>query len=133
MTDEIAPKSKGGRPKGSKNATTLLQEAVLTESQDIILNEFPKIVRAVVKKAAEGDLKAAKLIMDRVIPARKAIEHNQAKGNTGVTIVVQGIAQVEEGRPVLEHNLDKLELIQQEEIPNERQTSSGRQRQDEPE
>lgn len=104
-----------GRPRGSRNASTLLQEAVLSKSEDIILREFPKIVKAVVQKAKEGDMQAAKMIMDRVIPARKAIEHQQGNGNQGVTIVVQGIAQVEEGKSVLEHNLDKVEYIQPEE------------------
>lgn len=110
-----------GRPLGSKNASTLLQEAVLNDSQDIILKEFPKIVKAVVAKAKEGDMKAAKMIMDRVIPARKAIEHNQGRGDAGVTIVVQGIAQIEEGKPAppLEvSETEELELIESEEEDN---------------
>ena len=103
------------------------------------MKEFPKIVKAVVAKAKEGDLKAAKMLMDRVIPARKAIEHRQAEGNTGVTIVVQGIAQVEEGKPVIDGTLDteKLEFsipIETEEvIQNERTSSSGRNSEAQPE
>ena len=106
-----------GRPKGSKNVSTLLQEAVITESTDVILKHFSAIVKKAVEKAEEGDLKAIKMIMDRVIPVRKAIEHRQGQGNAGVTIVVQGIAHVEDGKPVIEvkpETLDKLEETQDE-------------------
>ncbi len=108
-----------GRPLGSKNASTILQEAVLNNSEKQILEEFPKIVKAVVDKAKAGDLKAAKMLMDRVIPVRKAIEHRNTNENKGVTIIVQGIPQVEEGKPVIEvkpetENLEKLEVIEHE-------------------
>ena len=98
-----------GRPTGSKNASTILKESLLTESSDIIMKEFPKIVKAVVKAAGDGDMRAAKMLFDRVIPARKAVEHIQADGNKGITIIVQGIAKVEEGKPVIEHQTDAIE------------------------
>ena len=127
---QLSGLNRKGRPKGAKNAKTLLQEAVITQSEDIIMKHFPKIVKAVVAQAEQGDLTAAKMIFDRVIPVRKAVEHKNVDSNQGVTIVVQGIPQVDNGRAVIEYKEqrdalednsgDKLDLTTKEEISNER-------------
>lgn len=96
MTDEVAKRGRG-RPKGSKNAATVLKEALIEKSEGIIIKEFPKVVKAVVKKAQDGDMSAAKLLFDRIIPARKAVEHTNVdhKGG-GINIIVQGMATIEQ-------------------------------------
>lgn len=82
----------GGRPKGSKNSLTILKEAVLAKSEDVILEHFPKIVTAVCQKAMEGDMTAAKLIMDRILPTKKAVEFSTKDNQDfGIKIIVQGI------------------------------------------
>ena len=43
-----------------------------------------------VRRAQEGDVAAAKLLLDRCIPARKAVEHF-SKQSSEITIVVKGI------------------------------------------
>jgi len=82
-----------GRPSGSKNMKTLLDEAVRSKSEHIMMQHFPKIVEIICEKAAKGDLKAAKMIMDRVIPARKAIEHHgtQDFGKDGIQIIINTV------------------------------------------
>lgn len=129
---QISALNRKGRPKGAKNNKTLLQEAIINDSEDIILKHFPKIVKAVVAQAEQGDLTAAKMIFDRVIPVRKAVEHKNVDSGQGITIVVQGIPQTENGRPVIEYKeqRDALEdksttgvepvLTTEEEISNER-------------
>ncbi len=84
---------KGGRPKGSKNALTLLREAILEKSEKTILDHFPKIVEAVCREAEKGNVQAAKLIMDRLIPARKAVEHVRGEDSPsgGINIVIRGV------------------------------------------
>ena len=99
---QLAGLNRKGRPKGAKNNRTILQEALIQDATDIMIKEFPKIVRTACELAKEGDTAAMKMIFDRIIPARKAIEHNKGTEQTGVTIVVQGLAQVENGRPVIE-------------------------------
>ena len=54
-----------GRPRGSRNATTLAVEALLE-------GEAEAITRRVVNAALDGDMTAIKLVMDRVAPARKS-------------------------------------------------------------
>lgn len=84
-----------GRIKGSKNKLTLLREAVLTKTEYKILDELPKIIAVVCKKAEEGDLTAAKLIMERVIPVRKMSDGDGegAKGPPTINIVIEGASE----------------------------------------
>ena len=85
-------KSTGGRPKGSKNSITLLKEAIISKSEDQILKHFPKIVEAVCVRAAKGDMVAARLVFDRILPSKKAIEHRDyTKSGGGIKIIVQGM------------------------------------------
>lgn len=60
-----------------------------TDSVEIIVKHFPKIVEKACELAEKGDTKAMKLILDRVLPMRKATSEEKA-GSGGVTIIVQG-------------------------------------------
>lgn len=72
-------KRRPGRPKGAKNTKTLAKETrlkeALTKCGEVMMLELEPVLKAVIKKAKEGDVSAAKLILDRTIPSRKAIEH----------------------------------------------------------
>ena len=64
-----------GRPKGSKNTLTQLQNELVKSFSGELEKEFEAIVRKVIRKAKDGDMVAAKMLLDRAIPARKAVEH----------------------------------------------------------
>ncbi len=53
-----------GRPKGSRNKTTLALEALLD-------GEAEAITRKAVEMALEGDVTAMRLVMDRIMPPRR--------------------------------------------------------------
>lgn len=53
-----------GRPKGSRNKTALVVEALLDGGADAI-------TRKVIEKALEGDMAALRLCLERVLPARR--------------------------------------------------------------
>ena len=53
-----------GKPKGARNKTTLALQALLD-------GEGEEITRKAIEVAKEGDMAAIRLIMDRVLPARK--------------------------------------------------------------
>jgi hypothetical protein len=97
------PPTPTGRKPGSKNKLTLLREAVLNKQEEVILSELPKIVAVVCKKAAEGDLTAAKLILERIIPVRK--QSDDVSGPNGpptINIVVEGTTtKVEVTQPTI--------------------------------
>ena len=52
-----------GRPKGSRNKTTLLAESLLEGDADAIM-------RKLLEKAKEGDLTALRICLDRLLPPR---------------------------------------------------------------
>lgn len=62
----FAPGGKGGpgRPPGSRNASTLMAEQLMEGALD-------DIVKSVIEKAKAGDLNAAKLVLDKILPARR--------------------------------------------------------------
>lgn len=81
-----------GKPKGHRKAITQLQERLIETFAKEMEPEFKNIVQAMVQKAIKGDVQAAKLILERALPARKAVEHyGKTEGAGGVTIVVKGM------------------------------------------
>jgi len=82
--------NKRGRPKGAKNKKTELQEALVTKSSELMVTNLNKIVDVVCQKAAEGDLTAAKMVLDRLIPVKKAVEINAGKDlSSGIVINIE--------------------------------------------
>ena len=53
-----------GKPKGTRHMTTKIMEAIMRVSEDGGSTEDVQIVRALVKKAKEGDVAAVKLIIN---------------------------------------------------------------------
>jgi hypothetical protein len=54
-----------GKPKGARHKTTLLAERLMQD-------DVEKIVNAVVADAINGDMTAAKIILDRIAPVRRS-------------------------------------------------------------
>ena len=48
-------KNLGGRPKGSKNSLTILQEAAINGVMTKVLKNFDRIVKTTIKRAEDGD------------------------------------------------------------------------------
>ena len=61
-----------GRPKGSKNKSTILREAMETKTDRMLSREVPKVLKVVIAAAIKGDMSAAKMILDRAVPVIKA-------------------------------------------------------------
>jgi Family of unknown function (DUF5681) len=53
-----------GKPKGVRNRATLMAEKLMQDDAE-------QVVRAVVEKAKQGDMTAARLIIERIAPVRK--------------------------------------------------------------
>jgi hypothetical protein len=82
-----------GRPKGSRNKSTLLLEAMLDDVGQ-------KVIKAVIDMALEGDVTLLKWIADRLVPARKdryveinlGTVHTAADALRASQVVVQAVA-----------------------------------------
>lgn len=77
MQNLPAPK-KRGRPKGSKNAKTRLREQVKTEIRakvgELLLTHAEEVVRLIIQQALGGCLPSQKMVLDRFMPAHKAVD-----------------------------------------------------------
>lgn len=81
-----------GRPKGAKGKVTLLREAVLQNAETTVLESWQDIVETTIALANSGDTTALKILWDRVIPSKRAVDinhNNQDKLN--ITINVAGL------------------------------------------
>ena len=76
-----------GRPKGSKNKVTLLKEAILQNAEEKVLQEFMGIVNTTIKLANEGDTTCLKILWDRIIPSKRAVDITH-KGDDKLNVVI---------------------------------------------
>lgn len=77
-----------GRPKGAKNNTTIFKEVIREGFEKQLLKDGMKVVEAVIKKALNGDMTAAKLLLDRILPTTKAIDLDDIENSKGFSISV---------------------------------------------
>ena len=62
-----------GRPKGSKNKSTLVQEAIRQQSEELIIRHLPDVIEEVIQQARKGNMVAAKMLLDRAIPVKTSV------------------------------------------------------------
>lgn len=55
-----------GKPKGARHFSTLIKEAITKVAEDTGTSDDKEIVKALVAKAKQGDLKAVDMVLDRV-------------------------------------------------------------------
>lgn len=73
-TKRKPPAAGRGRPKGSKNKTTIFKEVMQNGFERELRKNFKGVLRAVIDKAKGGDMAAAKLLLDRVVPTSRAVD-----------------------------------------------------------
>lgn len=105
---EVNPNSlknlnKNGRPKGAKNKLTLLREAVLNRAETMVLDDWEEVVQTTLTMAKAGDATALKILWDRVIPSKRAVDTDSgANDKLNITINVSGL----EVKTVLDEPID---------------------------
>ncbi len=83
-----------GRPKGSVNVRTQLQNELIDSFAGEMKKDFKDVLKAVIREAKNGDMSAAKILMDRAIPVRKSVEHLGVQdGMAGITINISPLAE----------------------------------------
>ena len=79
-----------GRPKGKKNELTeLKQDLEIAVRKSLPVSRIKNIVEKVAEMAENGNLRAAKLILDKVISNAKDVDDVDNKGVGGITIRVE--------------------------------------------
>ena len=77
-----------GRPAGSKNKSTILQEAIKGDFERSLKRNFRDIMAVLIEKAKEGDLSAIKLLFDKVVPNAAIEDKGKSKGDMVVNISI---------------------------------------------
>lgn len=97
-----------GRPKGSKSQSILIRDKLI----DALEKDAVEVVKAIVKKALDGDMTAAKIIMDRLIPQQKAIIGGDEGMRQPIVNIVVGSIDNKEKNNVID--VKPLKLINNE-------------------
>lgn len=106
VTKSVAKRKRGGRPKGAKNRTTLLSEAIKNDFTRLARSRSRKIFEKLTEQAMEGEPWAVKLFMDKVLP-NATEESAQRKGDFGIQIVINDMKAPEiEGKTI---NIEDIE------------------------
>ena len=80
-----------GRPKGSKNKSTILRESMLNKTDRMLSKEVPAVLAVVLAAAKGGDMSAAKMILDRAVPVKKAGADDDMIPQGGITISISNL------------------------------------------
>ena len=78
----------GGRRVGSKNKATIFKEVIREGFEKRLEKDGMKVVQAVIDKAIDGDMQAAKLLLDRILPTTKAIDLDQLENSKGLSVSI---------------------------------------------
>lgn len=100
-----------GRPKGVKNKTTIFKEAMRGQFEELLMQKGQKVFEIVAQRAIEGDMKAAKLLLDRILPVSKAIDLDQLEKSKGLTISVNIGSLEDQTKPI---DAEVVEIIEDE-------------------
>jgi hypothetical protein len=103
-----------GRPKGVKNKSTLLREAMAQGFDVMVKRDFKKVVSAVMTKAIEGDLQAAKLILDRIVPVSKAVDSESVKKKGDGLSVTINIGSLEDSIQIVNEDEPDMTIISEQ-------------------
>ena len=103
---------KQGRPKGSKNKLTLLREAVLEKAEHMVLSDWEEVVQTTLTLAKAGDTSCLKILWDRVIPSKRAIDPDSGDKTPQVTINISGM-QIKSvmDEPIEDADYEEVEVI----------------------
>ena len=108
--EEATSRLPAGRPAGAKNKTTIFKEVIREGFESTLEKHGMKVIEAVVSKAiglpltdkkgelvlddygnkqyVNGDMAAAKLLLDRILPTTKAIDLDDLEKAKGISISV---------------------------------------------
>lgn len=104
----------GGRPKGSKNKSTLLREAMEQKVDCKLSREIPQVLDVVIRAAKSGDMSAAKMLLDRAVPVQKATDGADKGPTSGITIRIENLTAPQRDEKVIEGTTVNIEALENE-------------------
>jgi len=96
---EKKTKKKPGKKLSKAKRATLLREALRQGFEEKLREDFLDVVDAVVTAAKEGNMKAAQMILDRVVPTISHESPTDKKGIQSVNIVIGSVNGYDDQQP----------------------------------
>ena len=91
-----------GRPKGARNKSTLLREAMEQKVDRKLSREIPQVLDVVIRAAKGGDMSAAKMLLDRAVPVQKATDGTDKGPTNGITIRIENLTAPQRDEKVID-------------------------------
>lgn len=101
-----------GRPKGAKGKVTLLREAVLNDAEEMVLSSWEDLVTTTITLANQGDTTCLKILWDRVIPSKRAVDINH-NNNDKMNITIN-VSKLEVEEPFSEKEVIEAEIVEED-------------------
>ena len=94
-----------GRPKGALNKATkdatIFREQMAVHFEQVMRKDFKYILARTVDDAKDGDMKAIKMLMDRVVPVGKAVDLTDNKGTPLININIGSLTKDDEDTTIV--------------------------------
>lgn len=101
-----------GRPKGAKNKTTIMREAIEAKLVGKLNEDAEKIYKKCVHLAMGGDTTCIKILMERLIPVVKQTEQDTSSGSKGITINIAGMEVQKEKSIIDSKEVEDAEVLE---------------------
>ena len=96
-----------GRPKGSKNKTTLIKRAIEADVVGEISDDVKAVARKAIEMAMDGDTAMIKLVWDTFMSKAKIEDKTEGKGSGGINIVIKGLEKPAIDAEIIEEDKDE--------------------------
>ncbi len=100
-----------GIKKGKKHAMTVIQEELLL---GVLSDKAPLVLNKCIDMALKGNVNCIKMILDRMIPVKKAVEITGKDGND-IKIIIESLITHDEKK---EEEIFEAEIIKEEKLTN---------------
>lgn len=102
-----------GKPKGSKNRTTLIKQAIEGDMVDAVKQDAVAVFQKAVQMALAGNEQMIKLVVDKFVSNARTEDGKSSKNLGGVHITVQAMPPQTEVKTTIE-SAEDAEIIEEQ-------------------
>ena len=99
IANEVAKRPRG-RPPGAKNKATLFKELMTGRFEEKAIQDIERVYAVLFEEAHGGNMKAIKMVLDRVVPVTKAVDMEAVKGGISVSVFVGSMEEAREAEVI---------------------------------
>jgi len=105
---EMVPRPRG-RPPGSKNKATLFKELMTGHFEEKAIKDIERVYEVLFAEAHDGNMKAIKMVLDRVVPVTKAVDMDSLKGGISISVNVGSMEEARKAEVIDDAEYEEVE------------------------